>query len=122
MKAGGKPGYPRFKGAGRFDTVEWPRDGDGARWHPDLQQVYLQGVGQVEVNAHRPVVGCVKTIQVRRQGRRWMLILSCDAVPTNPLPKSGREVGVDLGIKNFATTSDGDHLFNPRWAESSAAR
>jgi putative transposase len=28
LKAGQKPGYPRFKGAGWFDTVEWPRDRD----------------------------------------------------------------------------------------------
>ena len=35
VKAGGKVGYPRFKGSGRFDPVEWPKDGDGARWHPD---------------------------------------------------------------------------------------
>lgn len=31
VKAGQTPGYPRFKGAGRFDTVEFPKDGDGCR-------------------------------------------------------------------------------------------
>ncbi|MEU8270559.1 hypothetical protein AB0B89_25800, partial [Sphaerisporangium sp. NPDC049002] len=31
-KAGRTPGFPRFKGRGRFDTVEWPKDGDGCRW------------------------------------------------------------------------------------------
>ena len=39
---------------------------------------------------HRPVQGPVKTIQVKRHGRRWMLVLSCDDVPTNPLPATGR--------------------------------
>ena len=34
LKTGARPGYPRFKGKARFDTVEWPKDGDGARWHP----------------------------------------------------------------------------------------
>jgi putative transposase len=29
MKSGQRPGYPRFKGRGRFDLVEWPKDGDG---------------------------------------------------------------------------------------------
>ena len=30
-KPGVKAGYPRFKGKARFDSVEWPKDGDGAR-------------------------------------------------------------------------------------------
>jgi putative transposase len=121
VKAGGNPGYPRFKGAGRFDSVEWPKDGDGARWRPDTKRVYLQGIGHVKVSAHREVVGRVKTIQIRREGRRWMLILSCDDVPTNPLPAAGRQAGVDVGIASFATTSDGEHIDNPRWGRSAAA-
>src|ERR1700724_2846170 len=79
-KPGVKPGYPRFKGAGRFDSVEWPKDGDGARWLPEVKRVYLQGIGQVKVELHRPVTGRVKTIQIKRSGRRWMLVLSCDDV------------------------------------------
>ncbi len=122
VKAGAAPGYPRFKSAHRFNSVEWPKDGDGARWHPDTARVYLQGVGQVKVSAHRDVAGRVKTIQIRRQGRRWMLILSCDEVPPTPLPDTGRQTGVDVGIASFATTSDGDRVTNPRWARSAAAR
>jgi putative transposase len=57
VKAGQAPGYPRFKGKGRFDSVEWPKDGDGARWRPESGQVYLQGIGNVKVRAHREVQG-----------------------------------------------------------------
>ena len=121
-KAGVKPGYPRFKGAGRFDSVEWPKDGDGARWLPEQRRVYLQGVGQVKVDLHREVAGRVKTIQIKRQGRRWMLVLSCDDVPPNPLPVTGRQAGIDVGIVSFATTSDGEHIENPRWARAAAER
>ncbi|MBM0225027.1 MULTISPECIES: RNA-guided endonuclease TnpB family protein [Micromonospora] len=57
VKSGQAPGYPRFKGSGWFDTVEWPKDRDGCRWDsaPDSGQVrlYLQGVGHVRVHAHR---------------------------------------------------------------------
>jgi putative transposase len=120
--AGVKPGYPRFKGAGRFDSVQWPKDGDGARWLPEAKRVYLQGIGQVKVDLHREVAGRVKTIQIKRQGRRWMLVLSCDDVPTNPLPVTGRQAGIDVGIVSFATTSDGDHVDNPRWARAAADR
>ena len=51
VKAGRTPGYPRFKGKARFDSVEWPKDGDGARWLPEQRRVYLQGIGQVKVHA-----------------------------------------------------------------------
>jgi putative transposase len=117
-----KPGYPRFKGAGRFDGVEWPKDGDGARWLPEQRRVYLQGVGQVKVHLHRPVVGRVKTIQVKRRGRRWVVVLPCADVPANPLPATGRRAGIDVGIASFATTSDGEHIDNPRWGRAAAGK
>jgi putative transposase len=122
VKARAKPGYPRFKGRTRFDSVEWPKDGDGARWHPDHDRVYLQGIGQVKVTAHREVQGRVKTIQILRQGRRWMLVLSCDEVPTSPLPATGRQAGIDVGIARFVTISDGEHVKNPRWARAAAGK
>jgi putative transposase len=120
VKAGQKGGYPRFKGKARFDSVEWPKDGDGACWLPEQRRVYLQGIGEVKVDVHRPVTGRVKTIQVKRQGRRWMLVLSCDNVPTTPLRDTGRQAGIDVGIVSFATTSDGDHIGNPRWGRAAA--
>lgn len=119
---GVKPGYPRFKGKARFDSVEWPKDGDGARWLPKTKRVYLQGIGQVKVDLHRQVAGRVKTIQIKRQGRHWVLVLSCDDVPTNPLPATGRQAGIDVGIASFATTSDGEHVDNPRWERAAADR
>jgi putative transposase len=118
VKRGQTPGYPRFKGAARFDSVEWPKDGDGARWLPEHKRVYVQGVGQLKVHLHRPVAGRVKTIQIKRQGRRWMLVLSCDDVPTNPLPATSRHAGIDVGVASFAATSDGTHVDNPRWGRT----
>ncbi len=53
VKATQTPGYPRFKGKARFDSVEWPKDGDGARWLPEQRRVYLQGIGRVKVDLHR---------------------------------------------------------------------
>ena len=109
-------------GKARFDSVEWPKDGDGARWLPEQRRVYLQGVGQVKVEVHRQVAGRVKTIQIKRAGRRWMLVLSCDDVPTNPLPATGRRAGVDVGIGRYATLSVGTGVDNPRWGRAAAER
>jgi putative transposase len=120
VNAGQTPGYPRFKPAHRFDSVEWPEEGDGCRWQPDVRRVYLQGIGQVKISVHRRVEGRVKTIQVCHQGRRWMLVLSCDVVPTRPLEPTGAAVGVDLGIASFATTSDGEHVPDPGYGRVAA--
>lgn len=120
-KVGQKPGYPRFKAVDRWDSVEWPSDGDGCRWKPDPGRVYLQGIGHVKVHAHRAVQGRVKTISLKREGRRWYVVLSCDGVPAAPLPHAGREVGIDVGVARFATTSDGEIIANPRFARASAA-
>jgi putative transposase len=122
MKDDVRPGFPRFKGRNRFDSVEWPKDGDGARWDAVGRRVYLKGIGRVKVTAHREVVGRIKTIQIRREGRHWMLILSCDEVPANTLPTNGEQAGIDLGVASFITTSHGRRIENPRWARVAAAR
>ncbi|MFB6780955.1 RNA-guided endonuclease InsQ/TnpB family protein [Streptomyces sp. NPDC056352] len=126
VKAGEKPGYPRFRGLGRFDTVEFPRDGDGCRSdataHDPVTRVRIQGVGHVKVHQHRPVVGHVKTISVKREGRRWYVILTADQEQPEPLPATGSVVGIDLGIANFLADSNGEFVPNPRHGRKAAAK
>ena len=126
VKAGRKPGYPRFKGRGWWDSIEWPAMKGGARWdsvpHPKATHVYLFGIGHVRVHQHRPVDGRVKTITAKREGDRWYVVLSCDDVPTKPLEPTGSAVGIDLGVASFATTSTGAHVPNPRHLAATAGR
>lgn len=98
VKAGQTPGYPRFKGC-RWDSA------------PDNRhtRVRLQGVGHVRVHQHRPVRGRVKTISVKREGKRWYVVLACDNVPTDELPPTGAIIGIDMGTTHFLTTSEGRH-------------
>ncbi|MEU6241581.1 transposase [Streptomyces sp. NPDC047024] len=121
VKAGRTPGYPRFKGVGHFDTVTFPRDGDGCRWdstpHDTQTRVRLQGVGHVRVHQHRPVCGRVKTISLKREENRWYVVLACDEVPAEELAPTGAVVGIDMGITHFLTTSDGEHVANPRFLQ-----
>ncbi|WP_432073035.1 RNA-guided endonuclease InsQ/TnpB family protein [Streptomyces wuyuanensis] len=124
VKAGQTPGYPRFKGVGHFDTVTFPKDGDGCRWdstpHGAQTRVRLQGVGHVRVHRHRPVQGRVKTVSVKREGNRWYVVLACDEVPAEELPPTGAVVGIDMGVAHFLTTSDGGHVGNPRFLQAMA--
>ncbi|MGW1432926.1 RNA-guided endonuclease InsQ/TnpB family protein [Streptomyces sp. NPDC002431] len=126
IKAGETPGYPRFRGAGWFDTVEFPKDGDGCRWdstpHDPVTRVRLQGVGHVKVNQHRPVAGKVKTVSVKREGKRWYVVLTADQARPEPLPVTGGVVGIDMGLASFLTTSNGEHVPNPRHGRKAAAK
>ncbi|MER6386725.1 transposase, partial [Streptomyces sp. NPDC001250] len=126
VKAGEKPGCPRFRGANWFDTVDFPRDGDGCRWdstpHGPVTRVRFQGVGHVKVNQHRPVVGKAKTVSVKREGRRWYVILTAEQPEPEPLPKTGSVVGVDIGIANFLADSGGEFVAGPRHGRKAAAK
>ncbi|MBT2491680.1 transposase [Streptomyces sp. ISL-96] len=126
IKAGDKPGYPRFRGVGRFDTVDFPKDGDGCRWdstpHDVVTRVRFQGVGHVKVHQHRPVVGKVKTVSVKREGKRWYVILTAEQAEPEPLPATGSVVGIDMGIANFLTDSTSKFVPNPRHGRKAAAK
>lgn len=125
VKAGEKPGYPRFKGHGRWNSVEWPVKG-GARWnsvpHPTVTRVYLQGVGHIRVHQHRAVRGRIKTITAKREATRWYVVLSCDDVPPEPLERVSSAVGIDMGVTSFLTTSEGAHVPNPHYLAATAER
>ncbi|MET8102004.1 transposase [Streptomyces sp. NPDC005236] len=124
VRAGDTPGYPRFKGIGHFNTVVFPKDGDGCRWdatpHDPQTRVRLQGIGHIRVHQHRPVRGRIKTISVKREGSRWYVALACDQVPAEPLPGTDVVIGIDMGVEHFLTTSDGEHIANPQFLNAAA--
>ncbi|MFE1554660.1 RNA-guided endonuclease InsQ/TnpB family protein [Streptomyces sp. NPDC058734] len=126
IKSGDTPGYPRFRGVNWFDTVDFPKDGDGCRWdstpHDPVTRVRFQGVGHVKVNQHRPVVGKVKTVSVKREGRRWYVVLTAEQDPPELLPATGSVVGIDMGITHFLADSGGEFVPNPRHGRKAAAK
>jgi putative transposase len=117
-------GYPRFKPRQRFNQVLFIV-GDGAKWEPaDCgRRAYatFQAVGRVKVGQHRPVLGRVKTLQLKRESRRWYVIVVTEA-EAMPLAPTGRSVGVDLGVARFLTTSDGQIIANPRFLAAAQER
>jgi putative transposase len=117
-------GYPRYKPRQRFNQVLFVA-GDGAKWEPAdggrWAHATFQAVGRVRVNQHRPVVGRVKTLQLKREVRRWYVIVVTEA-ETAPLASTGRSVGVDVGVARFLTTSDGEVVANPRFLDAAQER
>ena len=119
---GKKPGYPRFKPYSRFRQVRFV-NGDGAKWIPadsgGWARATLQAVGSVKVRQHRQTRGTVKALQLKQEHRRWYVIVIAETEPV-PLPATGREVGVDVGVARFLPTSDGQIVNNPLFLAASA--
>lgn len=121
IRLGKTPGYPRFKSLQRFKSVEHT-NGDGAKWDATQKRTYIQGVGHIRTHAFREACGTVKTVTVKWDGDQWWVILSCDDVPTQPLPSTGSVVGIDWGVTHLLTDSNGNHVPNPRLWEQYQAR
>ena len=105
LKRGETPGFPRFKSASRFTSLQW-EDANGWKVRSHESRLYIFGIGDIKVNLHRPIAGVPKAITVKREGKKWWLSVRCVDVPAERLPSTGRSVGIDLGVENLAATSD----------------
>jgi len=112
IKAGETPGYPRFKGRDRFDSFGYKELGNGFRL--DGRRLKLSGIGRARVRWHRELEGEIKTVRIVRKAGKWYASFACE-VEDHPLPSTGQEVGVDVGIHHLLATSDGETVENPRW-------
>ena len=71
MKTGAeKVGFPRFKGKNRLDIIEFPTYGDGISIVGEKLRV--KHVGLIRIKQHRKIEGKVKTITVKKRGRKMV--------------------------------------------------
>jgi putative transposase len=69
VRTGDKPGYPRFRGAGRYDSFTYPQSG----FRMEDDRIFLSKIGHVKAVIHRPLKGTVKTCKVRRTAH-WQMV------------------------------------------------
>jgi putative transposase len=107
-----EPGYPRFKGRGRYDSFTFPQSGFSIT-HDN--RVCLSKIGSIKMVYHRPIKGKVKicTIHCSSTGK-WYVCFSVECEPER-LPENSEQVGIDVGLKTFATLSTGTEIENPRF-------
>ena len=115
VKAGETPGYPRFKGRNRFDSVEFTYS-DGIKLRE--RTLYIQFVGEVKAKLHRPVDGTIKTATIKRQVGRYYVCFAVE-VERPKLEATGQSIGLDMGITNFIATSDGTLYDAPKYLRQS---
>jgi putative transposase len=109
---GEKAGFPRFHGRERYHSFTYKEYGNGARL--DNGHLVLSKIGRIAVRWSRPIEGSIKTVTISQEADGWYVSFSCADVPTQPLPETGHETGIDVGLKVFLITADGEAVANPR--------
>jgi putative transposase len=61
-----------------------------------------------------PLEGTPQTVTVSKEADGWYALLACADVPAQPLPPTGRETGLDVGLRVFLITAEGEVVENPR--------
>jgi cysteine desulfurase family protein (TIGR01976 family) len=115
VESGETPGYPRFHGRDRYNSVTHPQVGEhgGAVVYGGI--LSLSKIGRIPIRLHRPLEGRPKTVTISREVDGWYVCFSCVNAPVQPLPTAGQETGLDLAIEAFATPSHGTRIFSPGW-------
>ncbi len=108
-----RKGFPRFKsrknGIGSFRLTGVIRASETHIQLPSLGEIHLKEQGYLPAKNVK-----VLSATVSEQAGRWFVSLQVEQEIADPLPKAPHVVGVDVGIKHLAVTSDGVIFDNPK--------
>ena len=118
---GRRSGRPRFKKQGRYRTFTFPQ------MKPDCiqgERIVFPKLGAIQLIQHRSIPDgfAIKTAKVTRKADGWHvgLLLECKEVPeSSPSVDVAKSVGIDVGLKDFLVTSDGDYIAIPQFFRKS---
>ena len=114
--------YPRFKSCRSRQSAHYTRSAftmRGGKLRLAKTSAPLRFVWSwpdVDVTILNPAMVIVS----REPDGRWYVTFTIDTADPDLLPEAGHAVGVDLGVKDFAVTSDGERITNPRHMERKA--
>ncbi len=119
-------GFPKFKSRKNpIQSFQYPQ---GVKIDIDSSTIYLPKIGKINCIFHRQFLGNIKTCTVSKTatGKYFVSVLvdGLDlSIPNKPDIKNiSKAVGVDVGIKEFATLSNGEVIANQRYLKSKLAR
>ena len=111
IKRNEKAGFPRFKSQNRYDSFTYPQD--NYAFSLNGNKLTLSKIGTVKIKLSRQLTGKIKTCTVKREISGWFVIFVVEDKP-QPLPKTNKAIGIDVGIENFLALSDGTQVENAR--------
>lgn len=108
--------YPRFKSRTGRQSAEYTRS--AFRWRDGRLYLAKQD-GPLDLVWSWPDINPAtldpSTVTVSRDpDGRWYVSLAVDVTDPEQAPPTGAVVGIDLGLKDFAVTSDGEHIAHPK--------
>lgn len=120
VKKGEKPGYPRFKSR-HHHKQSYKSKCVGSNIKALEDAVQLPKLGKVKCRISRPVRGRILSATVSRSASgKYYVALCCRLEENIPkLPSTGAVVGLDVGIKSFAVSSDRVEYPNPKYLRQS---
>jgi putative transposase len=99
--------FPKFKKRGVDDSFRFPQ---GFKINGSV--IYLPKIGLIPFFKSREIEGTPKNVTISRQGRHWFVSIQTEIEVTGAMHPSYSSVGIDMGVKRFATMSDGSY-FDP---------
>ena len=103
-------GFPRFAKRSLYRSFTYKQ---GVKLYQNTNTVQLPKIGKVKYRKSQAVSGTIKTASVIKEADGWYVTLTCE-VDIVPLPQTDKVVGLDVGIKSFVVTSDGQVVDNPQ--------
>lgn len=111
-------GFPRFKKKSLLiDRFTCPQG-----WKLRKKSVYVPKIGIIKLSKHRPLQGKPKSITVSQDGLNWFCSILCEFEVSDRTKRFNNIVGVDVGLKKFATLSDGTVFENPKYLRQHEAK
>jgi len=112
----GKPcGFPRFKNAERWHSIEY-RDATNALHGRYFSAGKLCG-GKIRTVVHRPLEGVFKFARIIQRSSSWYLQCVCEVEPQS-LGPTNKAIGLDMGLKSLVADSDGNTAPHPSHLKS----
>ena len=103
-------GFPSFKKKAMLnDSFACPQ-----KWRLGRGFVFIPKIGEVQWIKHRPLQGLPKSITISQDGDKWYCSVLCEYEMEEQEKKTSNIIGCDLGLKEFATLSDGTIINNPK--------
>jgi putative transposase len=122
---GCKVGFPRFKSANQWHSIQLRQYGKDSYLHEDKKHLIVpKKLGHsLKIKMHRPIEGTPKTVfLVLRADGHWYALIVCETTPQtehSPSICTHPDIGIDVGLKSFLTDSEGKTVDNPRFYRSS---
>jgi len=96
-------GFPRFKKKGIHDSFRYPQG-----FKVKEEKIFLPKLGWVKFRKSQEIEGIIKNVTISKRAGHWYASVQVEAEIAAPThPKAGVEVGIDMGVVQFATLSDG---------------